>query len=54
MAFAGHCGIDLNLNKDDESIKFLFNEELGAVIQVANNDVAEVLNYFNENLMPFS
>ena len=51
MAFAGHCGIDLNLNKDDESIKFLFNEELGAVIQVANNDVAEVLNYFNENLM---
>ena len=54
MAFAGHCGIDLNLNKDDESIKFLFNEELGAVIQVANNDVAEVLNYFNENLMLFS
>ncbi len=33
MAFAGHTGIDININSDD-SIATLFNEELGAVIQI--------------------
>ena len=51
MAFAGHCGFDLNLKAGDASLEFLFNEELGAVIQVLNDDVTEVLNYINDKLM---
>ena len=50
MAFAGHCGIDLNLNLEDEIFKFLFNEELGAVIQILDDDVIEILKYFNDEL----
>jgi len=50
MSFAGRCGLNLNLNNDDDIIKFLFNEELGAVIQIANEDVNETLSYLNENL----
>ena len=50
MAFAGHCGIDLNLNLEDEIFKFLFNEELGAVIQVLEDDEIEILKYFNDEL----
>ena len=50
MAFAGHCGIDLNLNVEDEMVNFLFNEELGAVIQVLENDEIEILKYLNDEL----
>ena len=50
MAFAGHCGIDLNLNVEDEMFKFLFNEELGAVIQILDDNVIEILKYFNDEL----
>ena len=50
MAFAGHCGVDLNLKVKDEIFKFLFNEELGAVIQILNDDVIEILKYFNDEL----
>jgi phosphoribosylformylglycinamidine synthase len=44
MSFASHIGLDVNLDAlkgDDLSV--LFNEELGAVIQVHNRDVQEVL-----------
>ena len=37
MAFAGRCGLDIYLPKGD-AIAQLFNEELGAVIQVASSD----------------
>jgi phosphoribosylformylglycinamidine synthase len=50
MAFAGHCGIDFNLNVEDEMVNFLFNEELGAVIQVLENDEIEILKYLNDEL----
>ena len=50
MAFAGHCGIDFNLNVKDEMVNFLFNEELGAVIQISDDDVIEILKYFNDEL----
>ena len=39
MAFAGHTGIDINIEADD-LIAALFNEELGAVIQI-NKDQEE-------------
>jgi phosphoribosylformylglycinamidine synthase len=45
MAFAGRCGLDIDLAglaRDDLSV--LFNEELGAVLQVRHSDSDDVLN----------
>jgi phosphoribosylformylglycinamidine synthase len=50
MSFAGHTGITIHL--DDlaiNPIEALFNEELGAVIQVHHSDTEEVLSAFREN-----
>lgn len=39
MAFAGHCGINVDISEFDEDIlAALFNEELGAVIQIKQQD----------------
>jgi phosphoribosylformylglycinamidine synthase, single chain form len=47
MAFAGHCGIDVDISAlGSDVIASLFNEELGAVIQVANNRLDEVMACF--------
>jgi phosphoribosylformylglycinamidine synthase len=43
MAFAGHTGLAINLEEDDV-IAALFNEELGAVIQIRREDSQSVLN----------
>ncbi|KFI22398.1 phosphoribosylformylglycinamidine synthase [Nitrosococcus oceani] len=49
MAFAGHCGIQVHLDVlGANSLAALFNEELGAVIQVRQQDQTTVLNYFHE------
>ncbi|PCH60469.1 MAG: phosphoribosylformylglycinamidine synthase, partial [SAR86 cluster bacterium] len=45
MAMAGRCGIDLQLQdlmQNSNAINVLFNEELGAVIQVLDSDVAKL------------
>ena len=43
MAFAGHCGIDADIAAlGEDALAALFNEELGAVIQVAAQDRAAV------------
>jgi phosphoribosylformylglycinamidine synthase len=43
MAFAGHCGLDIQLGDlNEDSIAALFNEELGAVLQVRRADVERV------------
>jgi len=51
MAFAGHCGLSQNLDAlaDDSSElpAVLFNEELGAVIQVRQDATPEVLAQFS-------
>ena len=51
MVFAGHCGLSLNLDAlaDDSSElpAVLFNEELGAVIQVRQDATPEVLAQFS-------
>ncbi|ALN18222.1 phosphoribosylformylglycinamidine synthase [Ectopseudomonas mendocina] len=51
MAFAGHCGLSLNLDAlADEAAELpavLFNEELGAVIQVRQDATPEVLAQFS-------
>ncbi|MCU7834850.1 MAG: phosphoribosylformylglycinamidine synthase [gamma proteobacterium symbiont of Taylorina sp.] len=42
MAFAGHCGLKMTLDKlcsgNKEILEVLFNEELGAVIQIRKSD----------------
>ncbi|HEX4852719.1 phosphoribosylformylglycinamidine synthase, partial [Arenimonas sp.] len=39
MAFAGHCGLEINLEGwGEDPFTTLFNEELGAVVQVAAED----------------
>ncbi|WP_068714417.1 phosphoribosylformylglycinamidine synthase [Vibrio tritonius] len=44
MAFAGHCGIQADISKlGDDALAALFNEELGAVVQVANTELDGVL-----------
>ncbi|MFO4639335.1 phosphoribosylformylglycinamidine synthase [Vibrio cholerae] len=44
MAFAGHCGIKANIETlGDDALAALFNEELGAVVQVKNDELNAVL-----------
>ncbi|PID43062.1 MAG: phosphoribosylformylglycinamidine synthase [Proteobacteria bacterium] len=51
MAFAGRCGLDIRLDYLAENqghfARELFNEELGAVIQVAKSDTEFVLQQFS-------
>ncbi|NQD93201.1 phosphoribosylformylglycinamidine synthase [Pseudomonas sp. CrR25] len=51
MAFAGHCGLNLFLDaladSRDELAGVLFNEELGAVIQVRQDATPDVLAQFS-------
>jgi phosphoribosylformylglycinamidine synthase len=42
MAFAGHTGVDLELPNGHEVFSALFNEELGAVVQVRADDLDDV------------
>jgi phosphoribosylformylglycinamidine synthase len=51
MAFAGHCGIQANISAlQGNMISALFNEELGAVIQVRSNDTETILAQLNKAL----
>ncbi|MDM8347435.1 phosphoribosylformylglycinamidine synthase [Pseudomonas sp. sp1636] len=51
MAFAGHCGLNLTLDSlagsPDELAAVLFNEELGALIQVHKDITPQVLTQFS-------
>lgn len=43
MAFAGRCGLDLDISAlGEQALHILFSEELGAVIQVATNNINNV------------
>ncbi len=49
MAFAGHTGVNIMLDElGDSSIASLFNEELGAVIQVQHEYTTEVLEALHD------
>jgi phosphoribosylformylglycinamidine synthase len=39
MAFAGHLGLDVDLSASEDALAVLFNEELGAVLQVRESDL---------------
>ncbi len=50
MAFAGHCGVNADIAAlGEDTLAALFNEELGAVIQVRNDDLDVVLATLAEN-----
>nr|WP_296750831.1 phosphoribosylformylglycinamidine synthase [Thioalkalivibrio sp.] len=46
MAFAGRCGLDITVPAADAALPWLFNEELGAVVQLAPGAEAEVREAF--------
>ncbi|MDO8351006.1 MAG: phosphoribosylformylglycinamidine synthase [Gallionella sp.] len=49
MSFASHIGLDIKLDEmHGDTLRALFNEELGAVVQVKNRDVAYVLQRAND------
>jgi phosphoribosylformylglycinamidine synthase len=51
MAFAGHCGLQADISAlQGDMISALFNEELGAVIQVRSNEVESILAQLNTTL----
>ncbi|MCL1073405.1 phosphoribosylformylglycinamidine synthase [Shewanella dokdonensis] len=58
MAFAGHTGLDVDLSAlPGSDIARLFNEELGAVIQVAAADVANITQAYQSagvNCLPIA
>lgn len=49
MAFAGHCGLEITLSGLGETLPILFNEELGAVIQVRHSHADDTLAVLREN-----
>ncbi|WP_426369172.1 phosphoribosylformylglycinamidine synthase [Pseudocolwellia sp. HL-MZ7] len=50
MAFAGHTGVDIDLSSlKGNDLDVLFNEELGAVIQVRESDLAAINAVFTEH-----
>jgi len=51
MAFAGRCGLDIDLTACGPDIKaILFNEELGAVIQIKKEHISNALTKINTTL----
>ncbi|HSZ81578.1 MAG TPA: phosphoribosylformylglycinamidine synthase [Polyangia bacterium] len=52
MAFAGGVGLDIDLASDVDVPGALFSEELGAVVQVREDDVARVTEVFARHGLP--
>ncbi|TQV75539.1 phosphoribosylformylglycinamidine synthase [Aliikangiella marina] len=47
MAFAGHCGLDIDLAElSSEALNVLFNEELGCVVQISEKHKDKVMQTF--------
>ena len=51
MAFAAHTGLDINVPEGD-ALAFLFNEELGAVVQVRRDDLERVRQILERHGLP--
>ncbi len=50
MAFAGHTGLNINLdNLGIDPFTSIFNEELGAVLQIKATDFVEIQTWFKQN-----
>ena len=55
MAFAGHVGVDININNEaSQLIPYMFSEEPGAVIQVNNDHLDSIKKTFIDSGLPES
>ncbi|HWA29331.1 MAG TPA: phosphoribosylformylglycinamidine synthase [Lacunisphaera sp.] len=52
MAFAGHTGVTLNLDHDQDLFAALFSEELGALLQVRRADASQVIATLHTHGLP--
>lgn len=54
MAFSGNCGIDVDMSgiMQTNPISLLFNEEIGIVVEVYQNQVDEIVARFNAAQLP--
>jgi len=48
MAFSGNCGLDLALESSDSVLATLFSEELGLVLECADDDLLSLTNLFDQ------
>jgi phosphoribosylformylglycinamidine synthase len=48
MAFASRCGLELDISSDADALSTLFNEELGALIQVTDSNRSAVESVFSD------
>jgi phosphoribosylformylglycinamidine synthase len=53
MAFAGNCGLDIELRGNGTSIEHLFSEELGLVVECTQEKVQEVMSLLTEKDIPY-
>ena len=59
MAFAGNCGIDVNVNSSEVSrsetsgLSVLFSEEIGLVIEYLPEDERKIVSDLRDNEMPY-
>jgi phosphoribosylformylglycinamidine synthase len=52
MAFAGNCGLDLNIKSKDSDLEALFSEELGLVLEVSIDKVNKVRRLLTKAKVP--
>ncbi len=52
MAFAGNCGVEVEIPLAADPLAYLFNEELGLVLEVADEHETEVATAFREANVP--
>ncbi len=52
MAFAGNCGVELELPVTDDPIAALFSEELGLVLEVDEKDLGRAMKVFADHDVP--
>lgn len=48
MAFSGNCGLDLALESSDSAMATLFSEELGLVLECADDDLAALTDVLSQ------
>jgi phosphoribosylformylglycinamidine synthase len=53
MAFAGNCGIDINLGKQNEALAVLFSEELGLAIEYLPAAESKILAILDKATVPY-
>jgi len=54
MAFAGNCGLDIDLKGTGTPVEHLFSEELGLVIECVPDNLQEVEEVFLEKAIPLT